>query len=102
MSSIQAPSWAFIAEAIDGVSDTHLPVGVHVRALPSPRLGLPATPLIVYRSVLDPATIKALGQTDGVTWIDSNGAAVSLPFNVTPENPVYGYFPAPDVFFAEL
>jgi hypothetical protein len=102
MSSIQAPSWAFIAEAIDGVSDTHLPMGVHVRALPSPRLGLPATPLVVYRSVLDRAMIKALGRTDGVTWIDSHGATVSLPFNVTPENPVYGYFPAPDVFFAEL
>ncbi|MCY0995351.1 hypothetical protein OV203_49955 [Nannocystis sp. ILAH1] len=102
MSSTQAPVWAFHAEAIDGVADTHLPTGIHVRALPSARLGLPAAPLVVYRAVLDLAKFKDLVHDGGVTWIDSHGAPRTVPFDVTPDNPVYGYFPAPEVFWAEL
>ncbi|MDC0715774.1 hypothetical protein [Nannocystis bainbridge] len=102
MSSIQAPVWAFHAEAIDGVGDTHLPIGIHVRALPSARLGLPAAPLVVYRAVLDLDKFKHLVHDGGVTWIDSHGEPRTIPFEVTPDNPVYGYFPAPDVFWAEL
>ncbi|MFY0534324.1 hypothetical protein [Nannocystis pusilla] len=102
MSSTQAPVWAFHAEAIDGVGDTHLPTGIHVRALPSARLGLPAAPLVVYRAVLDLAKFKDIIHDGGVTWIDSHGAPQTVPFDVTPDNPVYGYFPAPEVFWAEL
>ena len=46
-----APPWAFSAEAIDGIGDTHLAKGIHIRALPSPSAGLPATPLFVYRAL---------------------------------------------------
>lgn len=102
MNSLQAPSWAFTAEAIDAVGDTHLPPGIHVRALPSAGLGLPATPLVVYRTVITPDHVKrhALGQ--GVIWVDSHNNTLTAPFDVTPDNPVYGYFPLPDVLWAEL
>jgi len=100
--STPAPQWAFTAEAIDAVGDDHLPEGVHVRALPSPRLGLPATPLVVTRIVLTPGQVKEFGRSDGVTWIDSHGATRTVPFDVTLDNPVTGYFPVPDVVFAEL
>lgn len=102
MSSIQAPAWAFTAEAIDGHGDTHLPEGVHVRALPSAQLGLPATPLAVYRSVLSPDYVKRLSLDGGVIWRDSRGNTLTVPFEVTPDNPVYGYFPQPEVIWAEL
>lgn len=102
MSSVQAPSWAFLAGAIDGAGDTHLPFGVHVRALPSARLGIPATPLVVSRAIVEASTLLQLAATDGLTWIDSKGALLTLPFTVTPDNPVYGYFPKPDVVWARL
>lgn len=102
MSSIQAPAWALLANAIDGIGDTHLPSGIHVRALPSPRLGVPATPLVVSRSVLGADILRRLALGTGVTWIDSNGKTLAPPFGVTPDNPVYGYFPEPDVVWAEL
>jgi hypothetical protein len=102
MSTIKAPAWAFTAEAIDGAGDTHLPKGVHVRALPSPGLGVPATPLAVYRGLLTPDHIKRLGISSGVLWVDSQGHTLTAPFAITPDNPVYGYFPLPEVVFAEL
>lgn len=102
MDSLRAPLWIFSAEAIDGVGDTHLPPGVHVRALPSPRLGLPATPLVVTRAVLDPAAMKRALRQDGVVWRDSTGAVRVPPFDVTPGNPVTGYFPQTDVVYAAL
>ena len=102
MTSIQAPSWAFNAEAIDGIGDTHLPLGVHVRALPSAKLGIPATPLVVYRSVLAPDHVKRLALREGVIWVDSYGTHLTPPFEVMPDNPVYGYFPLPNVIWAEL
>jgi hypothetical protein len=102
MSSILAPQWAFTAEAVDGTGDTHLPPGVHVRALPSPALGVPATPLAVYRAALTPDMIKRSAHTDGVIWVDSAGITRTLPFTVTPDNPVYGYFPQPNVIYAQL
>ena len=102
MSSIQAPAWAFTAEAIDGHGDTHLPEGIHVRALPSPKLGIPATPLAVYRSVLTPDHVKRLALDQGVIWVDSQGHTLTAPFDVTPDNPVYGYFSLPEVIWTEL
>lgn len=102
MSPPRAPLWAFVAEAIDGVGDTHLPAGVHIRALPSATLGLPATPLVVTRAVLNVDMVLRYSRTDGVVWIDSHGATLTLPFDVTADNPVTGYFPAQDVFYAQL
>ncbi|HVY14339.1 MAG TPA: hypothetical protein VHB27_03865 [Rhodopila sp.] len=102
MSTPLAPLWAFVAEAIDGVGDTHLPPGVHVRALPSATLGLPSTPLVVTRAALNSDQVIRLSRTDGVVWIDSHGATLTLPFDVTADNPVTGYFPVQDVFFAQL
>src|ERR1700732_1786897 len=100
MTPFLAPLWAFIPEAIDGAGDTHLPPGVHVRALPSATLGLPASPLVVTRAVLNET--QRISRSDGVVWFDSHGAPLTLPFDVTADNPVTGYFPVQDVFFAEL
>src|SRR5262249_21956607 len=72
------------------------------RALPSARLGVPATPLVVTRSMLTSTMVKDLGRSDGVTWIDSHGSTLAMPFNVTPDNPVYAYFPVPNVIYAQL
>lgn len=102
MSSILAPTWAFTAEAIDGQGDTHLPQGIHVRALPSPQLGVPAAPLAVYRMVLSKDQLKRNAIRGRVTWIDSHGTTVVEPFDVTPDNPVTGYFPVADVIWAQL
>jgi hypothetical protein len=90
------------AEAIDGVGDTHLPAGLHVRCLPSPLLGLPATPLLVTRQVLTLVQLRELWRSDGVVWMDSQGNLRTPPFDVAADNPVYGYFPVPNVIFAQL
>ena len=102
MSSIQAPSWALLAGAIDGVGDSHLPRGIHVRVIPTPRLGLPATPLVVTRTVFDARILEKLADSDGMTWIDSKGNTLTVPFTVTEDNPVFGYFPQPEVIWASL
>ena len=96
MSSLQAPMWAFIAGALDGAGDTHLPDGVHVRALPSARLGMPATPLEVMRAVVSARELAQIARLNEVTWIDSQGKVLQVPFDVTPGNPVTGYFPEGD------
>lgn len=100
--SILAPAWAWIAGAIDGLGDSHLPPGIHVRCLPSPRLGVPATPLMVTRTIISASILEQMAHGEGVTWIDSHGNTLSLPFTVTPDNPVYGYFSEPDVIWARL
>ncbi|GAB2860998.1 hypothetical protein GCM10027277_32050 [Pseudoduganella ginsengisoli] len=100
--STLAPAWAWIAGAIDGVGDSHLPPGIHVRCLPAPRLGLPATPLMVTRTIIPAGVLEQMARNDGVVWIDSQGNTLSLPFTVTPDNPVYGYFSEPDVIWARL
>lgn len=102
MTTFLAPLWAFVAEAIDGAGDTHLPPGIHVRALPSATLGLPASPLVVTRAVLNADQVLRSSRSDGVIWVDSHGATLTLPFDVTADNPVTGYFPVQDVFFAQL
>lgn len=100
--SLRAPPWAITADAIDGVGDTHLPAGFHIRALPSPLLGLPATPLFIYRTVLKAAVLHRAVRSTGVTWVDSNGAVLTPPFDVTADNPVTGYFPSSNILYAEL
>jgi hypothetical protein len=101
MSSL-APPWALFAEAIDGIDDTHLPKGIHVRALPSPRAGLPATPLFVYRAVLAAELVARLAQHTEITWIDSFGNVLVPPFSVTPDKPVLGYLPSAQCVWIEL
>ncbi len=100
--SMQAPLWALAAEAIDGVGDTHLPPGIHVRALPSVGLGVPAAPLMVTRSLLTAEQVRSLVRSDGITWVDSTGATRATPFTVTPDNPVYGHFATANAIYAEL
>ena len=90
---ILAPPWAFSAGAIHGIDDTHLVKGIHIRAVPSPSAGLPATPLFVYRAVLTPDAVASLGQRTDVTWIDSHGVVLTAPFEVQPDNPVTGHIP---------
>ncbi len=102
MESLHAPLWSLLAQAIDGAGDTHLPDGLHVRVLPSARLGIPATPLVVTRALLDARVLKTKMRQDGVVWRDKNGAVRVPPFAVTPDNPVIGYFPQTDVVYAAL
>ncbi len=85
------PSWAMGAVGIDGSGDPHLPEGIHLRVFVSPECGLPICPIIIYR-VAESATQDSLA---GVTrtdfaWIDSRDRVLSLPFTVTPDNPVRG------------
>lgn len=98
----QAPSWALTAEAIDGQGDPYLNGGVHLRALPSPKLGVPATPLVVTRHQIPGEMVKRYGRNDGVVWVDSFGNTLTAPFDITPDNPVIGYLPVKDVIWVEL
>ncbi len=100
--STLAPPWALFAEAIDGIDDTHLPKGIHVRALPSPSAGLPATPLFVYRALLNAEMVARLAQRRDITWIDSLGNVLTPSFSVTPDNPVVGYLPSSQCIWIEL
>lgn len=87
-----APRWALAAQAIAGDGDPHLKPGVHLKIMPSHHLGLPLTPFIVYRYNLGPSA-RLGGLRTEITWVDSHGAALHTPFNVTADNPVTGYLP---------
>ena len=102
MNGTHAPHWSLVAGAIDGAGDTHLPPGLHVRVLPAPKLGVPATPLVVTRYTLGEEQKRRLASSSGVVWIDSLGHTLVAPFKVSADNPVLGYFPVPDVVWAEL
>ena len=95
MSSL-APQWLFGAQAIDSAGNPHLSKGVHLRLFFSQQLGLPAFPFQVYRLNLGQGA-KAFAQRTDITWIDSHGVTLTMPFNVTPDNPVTGWLPAPNV-----
>jgi hypothetical protein len=97
-----APPWAFSAEAIDGIGDTHLAKGIHIRALPSPSAGLPATPLFVYRALLNADAIGRAARHTEVIWIDSFGNLLTAPFQLTPNNPVIGHLTAGTAIWARL
>src|SRR4029079_13334879 len=90
-----APPWAFSALAMDPAGSPFPRPGLHFRAFISPILGLPIAPLLVYRLPLT-ATIQPGRPSHGpdIVWIDSRGNRLALPFNVSTENPVTGYFPA--------
>src|ERR1043166_9027565 len=96
-----APPWVFAAEAVDGAGDTHLVRGVHVRALPSPMIGVPATPLVIDRALLDAGQVEKAGRSQS-TWIDSPGAVLTAPFDVVACNPVTGYLPSADCVWIRL
>jgi len=95
MSSL-APQWLFGAQAIDSDGNPHLSKGVHLRLFFSQQLGLPAFPFQVYRLNLGQGA-KAFAQRTDITWIDSRGVTLTTPFTVTPDNPVTGWLPAPNV-----
>ncbi|MEI6226989.1 MAG: hypothetical protein WCS72_19800, partial [Deltaproteobacteria bacterium] len=100
--SLAAPAWALLVEAIDALGSTHLAPGVHVRALPSPRLGLPCAPLLVSRLVLDAKMVLRLARHQEIQWIDSRGNPLATPFQVTPDNPVTGHLPSPGAIWIQL
>lgn len=89
-----APLWSFNAQAIDAAGDPHLTPGVHLRLIPSQRLGLPVMPFFVYRLNLGPEGKLGFPRTD-ITWVDSRGRTLTPPFDVTPDNPVTGWLPPP-------
>lgn len=91
MSAI-APRLLLAAQAIDHGGDPQLAAGVHLRVLPSEQLGLPVAPFLVYRMNLGVGAQDAQLRTD-IGWRDSHGQALSVPFAVTPDNPVTGYLP---------
>ncbi len=79
-------------QALDGVGDSHLAPGIHLRVAPSPDLGLPAQPLSIVRLSLGPGSGWP-GVRHDVEWIDSQGNPRFAPFTVEPDNPVYGFLP---------
>lgn len=92
MTSFFAPKWALQAQAIDAAGDPHLVPGIHLRLLPSPRLGLPVAPFVIYRANLGPLGKQGKVQSR-LTWIDSKGSKLTPPFKITPDNPVTGWLP---------
>lgn len=90
------PSWAMGAVGIDGSDDPHLAKGVHLRVFTAPEIGLPIQPFVVYRMEQDNAQrhLKNSIRSD-ITWVDSNDRVLTLPFTVTPKNPVTGYITRP-------
>lgn len=80
-----------VGAAIHVGADPHLAPGVHFRIHPSPRLGLPVAPLAVYR-------VAGMGGGGlvrrDVRWVDARGVERTLPFEVTPDNPVTGHLGA--------
>ncbi len=91
MSSLP-PRWAMGASGIDGVGDPHLADGIHLRVYVAPQLGLPVCPFLVYR--VEEEIVRELvarGTRTGIAWVDSHGRVLTLPFTVTPDNPVTGH-----------
>jgi hypothetical protein len=80
------------AAGIDGTGDPHLTDGIHLRVYVAPQIGLPVCPFLVYR--LPESVTKGLvtgsARTD-IAWVDSFGRVLTLPFAVTPDNPVTGH-----------
>jgi hypothetical protein len=92
--SASPPPWAFGAVAIDAAGDPHLAPGVHLRVFTAPAFGLPIRPFVVYRAT-DQGAQRLLREQlhHDITWVDRRGRVRTLPFEVTPENPVTGHIP---------
>lgn len=86
------PRWAMGAAGLDGTGDPHLVDGVHLRVYVAPEIGLPICPFLVYR-VPESVAQQLVGgsaRTD-IAWVDAFGRVLTLPFAVTPDNPVTGH-----------
>ena len=90
MSSLP-PRWALGAQAIHASGEPHIRKGVHLRITPSPLIGLPIRPFVLYRLDLG-REASQLFRSD-VTWVDSEGRVLTTPFTVTKDNPVTGLVP---------
>lgn len=90
------PSWVMGAVGLDGIGDTHLAAGVHLRVFTCPAAGLPTRPFAVYRVDAEIAQ-NLLGRDihQNFTWIDSQGRVLTVPFAVTAQNPVTGFIVRP-------
>lgn len=84
-------AWAMSGQAIDAVGDTHLAEGMHYRVLINPLLGLPVAPLAISKINLA-GNAKGLTRRD-VVWVDSHQVQRTVPFTVTPDNPVTAHIP---------
>ncbi len=86
------PRWAMGASGIDGAGDPHLTDGIHLRVYVAPQLGLPVCPFLVYRVDANIAEdLVTRGTRTGIAWVDAYGRVLTLPFTVTPDNPVTGH-----------
>ncbi len=86
------PRWAMGAAGIDGAGDPHLTDGIHLRVYVAPPLGLPVCPFLVYR--VEEQVVRSVigrGTRTGIAWVDAHGRVLTLPFTVTPDNPVTGH-----------
>lgn len=86
------PEWAMAGQALDSAGDPHLSPGIHFRLATSPKLGLPLRPLAVYRINYGPSAERAKLRSD-ITWADSYGRVLAVPFTLTPGMEVYGHLP---------
>lgn len=86
------PRWAMGAAGIDSAGDPHLTDGIHLRVYVAPDIGLPVCPFLVYRvpESVAKGLLSGNGRTD-IAWVDSRGRVLTLPFAVTPDNPVTGH-----------
>jgi hypothetical protein len=85
-----APRWLMSSQGLLAAGDPHARDGFHLRVHPSTTLGLPIAPLVVYR-----LPFKKPAWREDIVWKDSHGTVLTLPFDVTPDNPVEGLLPAP-------
>jgi hypothetical protein len=92
--TVYAPSWAAHAQALDGTNDSQLAAGVHLRILPSLEMGLPFSPLYVYRVPLGPSAKDAKPRTD-IVWLDENDQVLKPPFSISTGHQVRGILPQP-------
>jgi hypothetical protein len=102
MSNFYAPPWALVAQALAAKADTHLPDGVHLRVAPLGPLGIPATPLFIYRTVLNAGQIKERATKSAMRWYDKAMNLITEPFTLTPGNEIIGEFLEPNVIWAQL
>ncbi|MEL6425547.1 MAG: hypothetical protein AAFQ33_08845, partial [Pseudomonadota bacterium] len=68
------------------IDEPHAQAGNHLRVATHPELGLPVAPFIVHRAIAE--SRKGLNTRQTATFLDKNDQVVSLPFTVTPDNPL--------------